>query len=79
MDELIEHAQKHCSHLAKDNYAWYVAMVELLTNQSSGVPSFYHSRFCIYDANGIPKSVYELLDMQAFHAAIKKSTYAQTS
>ena len=79
MDELLEHAEKHCSHLAKDNYYWFVKMVDLLANQTSGVPSFYHSRYCIYDANEIPKVIYEMLDTQAFHAAMKRTAYAQTT
>ena len=78
MDDLIEHAEKHCSHLAKDNYAWYVSMVNLLSNQTNGVPSFYHSRYCIYDAGGIPKAIYELFDTQAFHAAMK-NIHAKTT
>ena len=52
MDELTEHAEKHCSHLTKDNYYWLVNMVNLLANQPNGVPTFYHSRYCLYDAQG---------------------------
>jgi hypothetical protein len=79
MDELIEHAEKHCSHLTKDNYFWFAKMVDLLASQESGVPSFYHSRYCIYDANDIPKAIYEMFDTQAFHAAMKKRSYAQAT
>jgi hypothetical protein len=80
MDELTEHAEKHCSHLTKDNYYWRQKMVEILVNQPGGIPLFWASRLCIYEAAGVPRPVYEALDTQALHTALGKVVdNAQTS
>lgn len=80
MDELTEHAEKHCSHLTRDNFYWWQKMVDILVNQPGGVPSFYASRNCVYEANGIPKAIYNAYDGRAFHEAIKRvSQNAQAS
>lgn len=72
MDELTEHAEKHCSHLTKDNFYWRQKMVETLVNQPGGIPLFWPTRSCIYEAAGIPKPMYMLLDNQALHTALGK-------
>ena len=80
MDELTEHAEQHCSHLTRDNFYWFQKMVETLVNQSGGVPSFYASRHCVYEAAGIPRVMVDLFDGKAFHEAMKRSANnAQTS
>ena len=70
MDELTEHAEKHCSHLARDGYYWRSKMIHVLANQEGGPPSFCASRYCLYQSNGIPQAIYEAYDIQAFHTAL---------
>lgn len=80
MDELTEHAEKHCSHLTKDTFYWRQKMIEILVNQPDGIPLFWASRNCLYEAAGIPKAMYEAFDTQVLHTALGRVVDdAQTS
>lgn len=80
MDELTDHAEQHCSHLTRDNFYWFQKMVETLVSQPGGVPSFCASRYCVYEAAGIPRVLADSYDIQALHEALKRvSQNAQTS
>lgn len=70
MDDLEEHAAKHSSHLAKTDADYRKQMMKALLEHN--IPIGQTDRFEIYKSLNLPASVYQKLDLIAFHEAMSR-------
>jgi hypothetical protein len=70
MDELDEHAGKHCSHLALSDVDYCNYMTKVLLTDD--IPLAQEDRFKKYESVKLPVNVYKKLDLRALENAISR-------